>query len=48
MFNPQNTKIVFMGTSQFAIPCLLKLMEKNYNIAGIVLNQINRAEGKRN
>src|SRR5690554_2421024 len=32
----ENMKIVFMGTPEFAIPSLLGLIEKNYNILAIV------------
>lgn len=29
-------KIVFMGTPEFAVPCLEKLLEANYNVVGVI------------
>jgi len=34
--NNTNIKIVFMGTPQFAVPCLLKLKEADYNLIGVI------------
>ena len=29
-------KIIFMGTPEFAVPCLEKLLEANYNVVGVI------------
>ncbi|MFA5358508.1 MAG: methionyl-tRNA formyltransferase [Patescibacteria group bacterium] len=39
MFQPQNTKIVFLGTPNFAVPSLIKLAKAGYNIIGVVTQE---------
>jgi len=39
-------RIVFMGTPDFAVPCLRKLMEENYNVVAVV-TQPDRPKGRK-
>lgn len=35
-------KVVFMGTPDFAVPCLQKLIDNKYDIAAVLLSPIKK------